>query len=70
MLVDNGSSIKILFGATYDKMHISHGFIPMTIPLYGFTREYRSQMEDHIICGNGSTAIDGSSSNEIPYNGP
>lgn len=39
MLVDNGSSVNILFGVTYGKMQISHGLIPMTAPLYGFTRD-------------------------------
>ena len=37
MLVDNGSSVNILFGSTFDKMQIEHGLIPMTDPLFGFT---------------------------------
>lgn len=37
MLVNNGSSINILFGTTYDKMLTSHKFTPMTTSLYGFT---------------------------------
>lgn len=39
MLIDNGSSVNILFGATYDKMQITHDLIPMTTSLYSFTRE-------------------------------
>lgn len=36
MLVDNGSSVNILFGATYDKMQITHSLTLMTAPLYDF----------------------------------
>ncbi|XP_022861271.1 uncharacterized protein LOC111381691 [Olea europaea var. sylvestris] len=35
MLVDNGSSVNILFGSTFDKIQIKHGLIPMTDPLFG-----------------------------------
>ncbi|XP_022880580.1 uncharacterized protein LOC111397837 [Olea europaea var. sylvestris] len=38
MLVDNGSSVNILFGSTFDKMILDHELTPTTTtPLYGFT---------------------------------
>ncbi|XP_022852054.1 uncharacterized protein LOC111373709 [Olea europaea var. sylvestris] len=37
MLVNNGSSVNILFGSTFDKMQFEYGLIPMTDPLFGFT---------------------------------
>lgn len=37
MLVDNESSMNILFRSTVDKMQIKHGLVPMTNPLYEFT---------------------------------
>lgn len=36
-LVDNGSSVNILFGTTFDKMAVDHELTPMSSPLYGFT---------------------------------
>lgn len=37
MLVNNGSSINILFGATFDKMVVDNELTPITTLLYGFT---------------------------------
>lgn len=37
MLVDNGSSVNILFGSTFEKMAVDDELNPMTSPLYGFT---------------------------------
>lgn len=37
MLVDNGSSVNILFGSAFDKMILDHQLTPTTTPLYGFT---------------------------------
>ncbi|XP_022856262.1 uncharacterized protein LOC111377400 [Olea europaea var. sylvestris] len=37
MLLDNGSSVNILFGSTFDKMILDHKLTPTTTPLYGFT---------------------------------
>lgn len=37
MLVDNDSSVNILFGTTFDKMIVDHELTLITIPLYGFT---------------------------------
>ncbi|CAI9763836.1 unnamed protein product [Fraxinus pennsylvanica] len=37
MLVDNDSSINILFRTTFDKMAVDHELTPMSSPLYGFT---------------------------------
>lgn len=34
MLVDNGSSVNILFASTFDKIQINHGLIPIIEPLY------------------------------------
>lgn len=31
MLVDNGSSVNILFNSTFDKMHIELGLVPMIL---------------------------------------
>lgn len=36
MLVDNGSSVNILFWLTYDKMLIDHKLTTMTSSLYRF----------------------------------
>ncbi|CAI9762902.1 unnamed protein product [Fraxinus pennsylvanica] len=36
MLEDNGSSVNILFGTTFDKMAMDHELTPMSSPLYGF----------------------------------
>jgi ribonuclease HI len=37
MLVDNGSSVNIIFGATFDKMEVDHELSPINSPLFGFT---------------------------------
>ncbi|XP_022864597.1 uncharacterized protein LOC111384542 [Olea europaea var. sylvestris] len=37
MLVDNGSSVNILFQSAFDKMILDHQLTPTTTPLYGFT---------------------------------
>lgn len=37
MLVDNGSSVNIIFGATYDQMEVKQALTPVTSPIYGFT---------------------------------
>lgn len=37
MLVDNGSSVNILFGTTFDKMVLDHELTSITTLLYGFT---------------------------------
>lgn len=37
MLVNNGSSVNILFGTTFDKMKVDHELTPVSSPLYGFT---------------------------------
>lgn len=37
MLVDNGSSVNILFGVTFVKMIVDHELTPITIFLYDFT---------------------------------
>lgn len=39
MLLDNRSSINILFGATYKKMQIGLELTPTTVPLHGFTKD-------------------------------
>lgn len=36
MLVDNGSSVNILFTATFDKMKVDHELTYINSPLYGF----------------------------------
>ncbi|XP_022874223.1 uncharacterized protein LOC111393053 [Olea europaea var. sylvestris] len=36
MLIDNYSSMNILFGSTFDKIQIEHGLTTMTGPLFGF----------------------------------
>lgn len=36
MLVDNGSSMNMLFGATFDKMILDHELNPMNTPLCEF----------------------------------
>lgn len=36
MLMDNGSSVNILFGATYDKMLMDHELTRIMAPLYDF----------------------------------
>lgn len=37
MLVDNGSSINIIFGATFNKLISDHELTSTTTPLYRFT---------------------------------
>lgn len=39
MLVDNGSSINIIYRATFDKMEVDHELTPITSPLYEFTSD-------------------------------
>ncbi|CAI9766996.1 unnamed protein product [Fraxinus pennsylvanica] len=39
ILVDNGSSVNILFGTTFNKMMVDHELTPMTAPLYSFTSD-------------------------------
>lgn len=36
MLVDNGSLVNIIYGATFDKIEVDHELTPVTSPLYGF----------------------------------
>ncbi|XP_022880635.1 uncharacterized protein LOC111397904 [Olea europaea var. sylvestris] len=43
MLVDNGSSVNILFGSTFDIMILDHELTPTTTPLYGFTGDSITQ---------------------------
>ncbi|KAL2526107.1 Uncharacterized protein Adt_11161 [Abeliophyllum distichum] len=43
MLEDDGSSVNIIYGTTYDKMGINSPFIPTTDLIYSLTR-------DSIIC--------------------
>ncbi|XP_022880865.1 uncharacterized protein LOC111398161 [Olea europaea var. sylvestris] len=49
MLVDNGSSLNILFGSTFDKMQIKYRLIPMTDPLFRFTGDSISH-KDELLC--------------------
>ncbi|KAL2461799.1 Uncharacterized protein Adt_45219 [Abeliophyllum distichum] len=39
MLVDNGSSVNVIFLSTYEQMNIDIPLEPSTEPLYGFTRD-------------------------------
>ena len=40
VLIDNGSTMDILFSSTLDRMNlISHTFTPVRTPLYGFSGE-------------------------------
>ncbi|KAL2486020.1 Uncharacterized protein Adt_30776 [Abeliophyllum distichum] len=39
MLVDDGSSVNIIYGTTYDKMDIETPLISATDPIYGYTGE-------------------------------
>ncbi|XP_022889170.1 uncharacterized protein LOC111404618 [Olea europaea var. sylvestris] len=39
MLVDNGSFVNILFGATFDKMILDYKLTPTTTPLYRFIED-------------------------------
>lgn len=36
MLVDNDSSVNILFESAFDQMHVDHPWIPRIEPIYGF----------------------------------
>lgn len=36
MLVDNMSSVNIIYGASFDKMEVDHELTRVTSPLYGF----------------------------------
>lgn len=36
ILVDNNSSVNVLFGATFDNMIVDHELTRITIPLYNF----------------------------------
>lgn len=60
MLVDNGSSINILFGATYDRM-IDHELTTMT-SLYMVLLEIAFPREkNHSCCGNMIVPLDSTS---------
>lgn len=37
VLIDNGSSVNIILGATFDKMEVDHELTPMNSLLYRFT---------------------------------
>lgn len=39
MLVDNGSSVNILFPSTFDKMILNHELTPTITHLYRFTKD-------------------------------
>lgn len=39
ILVDNSSSLNILFGSNFDKMILDHELTPTTTFLYGFTED-------------------------------